>query len=201
MEPANWAHYMWRYGKEITATPSRLRHVHCPECQAQTRVLESRQGVGGKSVRRRRECASCGHRFTTHERQEGHGQLFVRKRDGRRQAFDRAKLHGGLARAAHKRPVPEEAIDAIVERIEAEAEAAGGELPARKVGERCLEGLRRLDRVAYLQFASVYKQLANVEELRSEMAQLEADSGGRSVRLAREDPLLPPEARQEERKR
>ena len=102
-------------------------------------------------MRRRRQCSSCGHRFTTRERYER--ALFIRKRGGERQPFDRAKLHGGLARAAHKRPVPAAAIDAIVDRIEAEAEGAGGELAAQRVGELCLEGLHELDWGAYLQFA------------------------------------------------
>jgi transcriptional repressor NrdR len=126
-------------------------------------------------VRRRRECSGCGHRFTTHERYE-RGPLHVRKRDGGRQRFDRAKLRGGLERAAHKRPVSAAQIDAIADRIEAEAERAGGELPAATVGEICLDGLRRADRIAYLQFASVYKQL-DVDEVRAELVRLDAEPG------------------------
>jgi transcriptional repressor NrdR len=126
-------------------------------------------------VRRRRECSACGHRFTTFERLE-RGPLFVRKRDGERQPFDRAKLRGGLARAAHKRPVADEQIDAIVAGIETEAEQAGGELPAPRIGEMCLEGLRRADRVSYLQFAAVYKQL-DVEDVRAELVRLAAEPG------------------------
>ena len=126
-------------------------------------------------MRRRRECSACGHRFTTFERLE-RGPLFVRKRDGERQPFDRAKLRGGLARAAHKRPVADEQIDAIVAGIETEAERAGGELPAPRIGEMCLEGLRRADRVSYLQFAAVYKQL-DVEDVRAELARLAAEPG------------------------
>lgn len=97
--------------------------------------------------------------------------LYVRKRDGERQPFDRAKLHGGLARAAHKRPVSDAEIDAIVDRIEAAAERAGGELPAQRIGEMCLDGLRRVDRISYLQFASVYKQL-DIDAVRAELARL-----------------------------
>ena len=121
-------------------------------------------------MRRRRECSSCGHRFTTYERRE-HAPFFIRKRDGTRQPFDRAKLRGGLARAAHKRPVSDAEIDAIVDRIEAEAERAGGELPAQRAGEMCLEGLRAADRIAYLQFAAVYKQL-DIEAVRAELARM-----------------------------
>jgi transcriptional repressor NrdR len=142
-------------------------------------VRESRRAEEGSSVRRRRRCSSCGHRFTTYERYE-RGPLFVRKRGGERQPFDREKLRGGLARAAHKRPVAAPAIDAIVDGIEAEAERAGGELPAQRIGEMCLEGLRRADRIAYLQFAAVYKQL-DVEDVRAEIAAL---SGAGSVRAA-----------------
>ena len=126
-------------------------------------------------MRRRRECSSCGHRFTTYERYE-RGPLFVRKRGGERQPFDRTKLRGGLARAAHKRPVPDAAIDSIVAGIEAEAERAGGELPAARVGEMCLDGLRRADRISYIQFAAVYKQL-DVDEVRAELAGLETEPG------------------------
>jgi transcriptional repressor NrdR len=126
-------------------------------------------------VRRRRRCSSCGHRFTTFERHE-RSRLHVRKRGGERQPFDRIKLRGGLARAAHKRPVAPESIDALVGRIEREAEAAGGELPTSRVGELCLAGLRDLDRVAYLQFAAVYKQL-DVEAVRSELSALARETG------------------------
>lgn len=126
-------------------------------------------------MRRRRCCSSCGHRFTTFERYE-RGPLYVRKRGGERQPFDRIKLRGGLARAAHKRPVAPASIDAIVTRIEREAEGAGGELPSSRVGEVCLAGLRDLDRVAYLQFAAVYKQL-DVEAVRSELSALARETG------------------------
>jgi transcriptional repressor NrdR len=126
-------------------------------------------------VRRRRRCSACGHRFTTFERYE-RGLLYVRKRGGERQPFDRAKLRGGLARAAHKRPVAAADLDAIADRIEAEAEKAGGELPAPRVGELCLDGLRRLDRVSYLQFAAVYKQL-DVDQVRAELARLAREPG------------------------
>ena len=148
--------------------------MRCPQCDEQSRVLESRPAEGGTAVRRRRECDRCGRRFTTYERLE-RGQLFVRKRNGRRQPFDRAKLRFGLGRAAHKRPVRAAQIDAIVGRIEDEVDRAGGELPADRIGELCLDGLRELDRVSYLQFASVYKQLADLDEVRAELASLAAE--------------------------
>ncbi|MFN8160119.1 MAG: transcriptional regulator NrdR [Solirubrobacterales bacterium] len=165
---------------------SRIGCVRCPSCASpQTRVRESRAADGGAAVRRRRECPECGRRFTTYERLEP-GPLQVRKRDRRRQAFDRAKLRGGIARAAHKRPVSAGEVDALVASIEAEAERAGGEIATARVGELCLEGLRRIDRVAYLQFAAVYKQL-DVEQVGAELAALgsgEAQPDGKSPLVA-----------------
>lgn len=121
-------------------------------------------------MRRRRQCSGCGHRFTTYERCETQA-LFVRKRDGSRQPFDRAKLRGGLERASHKRPVRPEAIDALVNRIQTAALRAGGEITAARIGEMCLAGLRRIDQVAYLQFAAVYRQL-DVSDVQAELDRL-----------------------------
>jgi transcriptional repressor NrdR len=125
--------------------------VDCPLCQATSRVLESRSSEAGAAIRRRRECSRCGHRFTTYERYEQ--SLFVRKRNGRRQPFDRAKLRDALARAAHKRPVADPQIDAITEDIETAIAASGGELPSAALGELCLRGLHGVDRGAFLQYA------------------------------------------------
>ena len=110
-------------------------------------------------MRRRRQCSSCEHRFTTYERYELQS-LFVRKRDGSRQPFDRAK-----------RPVPIEAIDELVNRIETAAVRSGGEIEAARIGELCLTGLRQIDQVAYLQFATVYGQL-DVEDMQAELRRL-----------------------------
>ena len=125
--------------------------MNCPLCQASTRVLESRSADGGTAVRRRRECSSCGHRFTTREGCER--SLFVRKRAGRRQPFDREKLRGALSRAAHKRPVTEDQIEAIAADVETVLVSSGGEMPSRSIGGLCLQGLAQVDRGAYLQFA------------------------------------------------
>jgi transcriptional repressor NrdR len=143
----------------------------CPSCNGITRVLESRRADGGAATRRRRECPACGRRFTTFERRERE-PLFVIKRDGERQRFDRAKLAGGLLRAAHKRPVEPAAVERLVAGIEDAAEAAGGELPAETVGEMCLTGLRELDRIAYLQFAAVYKGFEDPGEFTGELRRL-----------------------------
>jgi transcriptional repressor NrdR len=125
--------------------------VNCPRCDSPTKTLETRRVPDG-AVRRRRECTSCGHRLTTYERAVPE-TLEVIKRDGHRQPFDRDKLRGALIRASHKRDVDPRDLEQLVERVEREARAAGGELPAARIGELCLDGLRRLDHGAYLQFA------------------------------------------------
>jgi transcriptional repressor NrdR len=124
--------------------------VNCPRCDASTSILETRR-ADRNSIRRRRKCSSCGHRFTTYERAVPE-RLEVIKRDGHRQPFDRAKLRSALLRASHKRDVDPRRLEEIVERVEAEARVTG-ELPAERIGELCLHGLEKLDRGAYLQFA------------------------------------------------
>lgn len=124
----------------------------CPDCQAQTHVVESRSADEGAAVRRRRECTACGFRFTTFER-VGTTRLQVMKRDGRRQPFDSQKLRGALARAAHKRDVSAAQIAGIVDGVEAEAAKRGGAIPAARIIELCLERLAAIDRGAYFQFA------------------------------------------------
>jgi transcriptional repressor NrdR len=162
----------------------------CPSCRSATRVLESRRADEGVAIRRRRECPACRHRFTTYERREP-PPLYVRKRDGRRERFDRVKLRDGMVRAAYKRPVEAAAIDSIVDRIESEVEAAGGELDARRIGELCLTGLGEADRISYLQFASVYRQLADVEDVQAELARLGADQGAGRAQEAWARALVP----------
>ena len=146
----------------------------CPVCQRPTRVLESRPADGGEVTRRRRECPSCGHRFTTFERRDAPA-LRVRKRDGERQRFDRNKLRAALLRSTHKR-------QSLVGRIEFAIEAAGGELPAERIGELALEGLGELDHGAYLQF------LGTLPSPNTDFAE---SVGGGSVRAARESSSLP----------
>jgi transcriptional repressor NrdR len=131
--------------------------VDCPACHSPTRVLETRREDRGAAVKRRRECSTCGDRFTTFERRE-RPPLFVVKRGGRRERFDADKLRDGMLRAAYKRPVTAEQIDSIAERIEAEVEAAGGELDATRIGEMCLTGLGDVDRVSYAPRAAVERR-------------------------------------------
>jgi len=135
-------------------------------------VLDSRLATG--SVRRRRECPSCQRRFTTYERCD-QGPLYIRKRDGSRQEFDREKLLGGLERAAIKRPVEREQLEAIVDRIVAELRARGGTPEAGEVGEWALLCLREVDSVAYVRFASVYKKFADVAEFEAELERIERE--------------------------
>jgi transcriptional repressor NrdR len=147
-------------------------------------VLESRRADGGAAVRRRRECTECGRRFTTFERREP-GPLYVIKRTGARQRFDRDKLRAALMRAAHKRPVSADQVEAIVRRVQVEAESAGGELDAERIGELCVQELRRFDAGAYLQFAGT---------LPSVSPEIAAGGASRSVRSVGEDAELPPKA-------
>lgn len=147
--------------------------MDCPSCGAQTRTLETRRAERGAAVRRRRHCPACEGRFTTFERREPE-PLYVVKRDGSRQRFDAAKLRGALKRAAHKRPVGAGQIDAIVSRIAAEAERAGGEVSADAVRELCLDGLAAVDTGAYLQFAGV--ELGDVDSVRKVLDRVGAGS-------------------------
>jgi transcriptional repressor NrdR len=125
--------------------------MDCPSCGTQTSVLETRRADGGAAVRRRRSCPECGGRFTTFERAESVAPM-VRKRDGRSQPFDRAKLASALLRASHKRNVDPRALESIVDSVASRAREAG-EIESSEVGRLCLEGLEPIDRGAFLQFA------------------------------------------------
>ncbi len=145
--------------------------MRCPYCEAtDTSVVDTR--LAGDSIRRRRRCERCERRFTTYERYD-EGPLHIRKRDGSREPFDRAKLTAGLERAAIKRPVEREALETLCDRIVAELRAEGGTPTTEQVGELALRGLRSLDAVAYVRFASVYRQFADVAEFERELELLE----------------------------
>ena len=153
--------------------------MRCPYCQeGDTRVTDSREVQCGEAIRRRRECPSCARRFTTYERVEPVG-LVVVKKDGRRQEFDPAKLRQKVRVALTKRPVGEREIDALVQRVEADLLALGtSEVPSSAIGESVLRHLQQLDQVAYIRFASVYREFADVQDLRRELDELNlADSG------------------------
>jgi transcriptional repressor NrdR len=152
--------------------------MRCPFCQArESKVIDSREVSGGGTIRRRRECVECGRRFTTYERVELAG-LVVVKKDGRRQEFDPAKLRQKLRVALTKRPVSEKTIEAIVQTVEAELLARGTtEVPSSAIGESVLHQLKEIDGVAYIRFASVYRQFQDIEDLRREVEELRAPPG------------------------
>jgi transcriptional repressor NrdR len=144
--------------------------VKCPYCShLKDKVVDSREVGAGDAIRRRRECLGCGRRFTSYERIEEVPYLVIKK-DGRREAFDRGKLLAGLHRACEKRPVSAKSLTDIVDEIEQMIqEAPDREVEAREVGERVMEKLRELDKVAYVRFASVYRQFEDVEEFMQEL--------------------------------
>jgi transcriptional repressor NrdR len=152
-----------------------LRPVNCPFCEhGETKVVDSR-ATGAAAIRRRRECLLCGQRFTTFERLE-EATLAVVKRDGTRQPFDRRKLLGGLVRACAKRPIATAQIEAAAAEIEARLRnGVRDEVEASRIGEEALAVLRLLDGVAYVRFASVYRDFQTVDEFTRELERLEAD--------------------------
>jgi transcriptional repressor NrdR len=135
------------------------------------RVVDSRLAEEGAAIRRRRECAHCGHRFTTFERVD-EIPLIVIKRSGLRQPFDRGKLIDGLRSATKNRPVTEEQLEVIAQRVEDELREDGSEFTSEQVGLAVLERLRSVDEVAYLRFASVYKGFEGVDDFRREVGLL-----------------------------
>ena len=165
---------MLEYGPFLTRT--RLANMHCPFCQtADTKVVDSRLVADGGQVRRRRECQQCKERFTTFEMAE---LLLPRviKQDGSREPFDEDKLRAGLQRALEKRPVSIEDIEAAINQIKYFLQAMGErEVDSRIVGEKVMEVLRKLDGVAYVRFASVYRSFKDIDEFRAELDRLEKD--------------------------
>lgn len=147
--------------------------MRCPKCSADDdRVIDSRSVRGGVAIRRRRVCNACQHRFTTYEEIVKSG-LRVIKRDGRREDFDRRKLAAGIQRACEKRPVSEADIEALVDAVVAEIEAEyEREAPSAIIGRKVMERLERLDEVAYVRFASVYRRFRDVSQFLSEVESL-----------------------------
>jgi transcriptional repressor NrdR len=144
--------------------------MKCPYCGKKSRVVDTRSA--GEGVRRRRECQVCGRRFTTYER-VAPMRLMVVKADGRREEFDRDKLMAGVRKACAKRPVSIEAIEDVVSGIEGQLYSRGErEVESRLIGAMVMEQLRQLDDVAYVRFASVYRQFADVERLAQEIEKL-----------------------------
>jgi transcriptional repressor NrdR len=153
--------------------------MKCPFCaNIDSKVVDSRDSETGEAIRRRRECLNCGKRFTTYERVET-VPLFVLKKDGRREEFDRRKLLGGLLVATKKRDVAPSRLEALVDEIENQLRGRGStEVPSREVGELVMERLREIDEIAYIRFASVYRSFKDASDMRSVLEEVLAHPPG-----------------------
>ncbi len=147
--------------------------MKCPFCtHDDTRVVDSRLGKEGNNIRRRRECIECERRFTTYERVEESLPLVIKK-DGRREVFDRQKIISGIQRACEKRPVSIATIEKVVDQMEVKLQESGEkEIAASRIGEAIMEALQSLDEVAYVRFASVYRQFRDINEFMSELTDI-----------------------------
>ena len=147
--------------------------MKCPFCSYRdSRVIDSRAVEDGTSIRRRRECPDCGRRFTTYEKYE-ETPLVVSKKDGRRELFDAKKLLGGLLKAFEKRPVPYERVQEIADSVERELRMNGeSEVESTRVGELVMQRLEETDQIAYVRFASVYRQFADVKNFMQELERI-----------------------------
>ncbi len=152
--------------------------MKCPYCGHQDlKVVDSRDSDTGEAIRRRRECIGCHKRFTTYERVEN-VPFYVIKKDGRREDFQRQKLFDGLMTACEKRDISPATIEATIDEIESELRATGKmEIPTREIGERIMDRLRKLDDVAYVRFASVYRSFRDLSEVKKEIDALLSKQG------------------------
>jgi transcriptional repressor NrdR len=148
--------------------------MRCPQCTSiEDKVIDSRISKEGNTIRRRRECLECGNRFTTTETLVRDGMVVI-KRDGRREEFDREKLIRAIRAACHKRPIDAEQVTMLVEDVIDALEAQfENEIPSQAVGEGVMQRLRNIDQVAYVRFASVYKEFRDVSEFMNEISALE----------------------------
>jgi transcriptional repressor NrdR len=139
--------------------------MRCPFCShVEDKVVDSRESKEGEVIRRRRECLKCGKRFTSYERIDQIPHMVVKK-DGRRERFDREKVMAGLLKACEKRPVSTKALEAVADRIESMVqESPEREMPTQQVGEFLMQSLRDLDKVAFVRFASVYRDFKDVDQ-------------------------------------
>jgi transcriptional repressor NrdR len=148
--------------------------MHCPWCShGDDKVVDSRPADQGTAIRRRRECLSCGRRYTTYERIEELG-LMVLKRDGSKEPFDRDKMVAGIRKAIVNRPVSAEQVAQVADRIEVRLRRKGPEVTSQQVGLEVLQHLQRLDQVAYMRFASVYKDFQELTDFERELGGLAA---------------------------
>jgi transcriptional repressor NrdR len=152
--------------------------MKCPYCgYADTKVIDSRMGKEGNNIRRRRECMQCDRRFTTFERVEEIMPLVVKK-DGRRQPFERLKVIAGIQRACEKRPVSIATIEKIVDELERQLQESGErEVDSSRIGKAVMEALHDIDEVAYVRFASVYRQFKDINEFMAELKEILAQGG------------------------
>lgn len=149
--------------------------MRCPKCGCQDdKVVDSRGSREGATIRRRRECTGCGHRFTTYEEIEHEG-LMVLKRDGRREEFSKEKLLSGVRKACQKRPISPKVIEDLIEKIvDAVTDKYEREVPAEFIGKQVMDGLREIDDVAYVRFASVYRRFQEATDFVQEVKKMEA---------------------------
>jgi transcriptional repressor NrdR len=147
--------------------------MKCPYClKGKSKVVDKRDIPELDSIRRRRECLNCGKRYTTYERRELAG-LSVIKKDGRRESFDRDKLLAGLLKACEKRSIPREQVEKLANEVEAELRNHDGkEIPSSKIGEYVMERLKDIDKVAYIRFASVYREFTDLRSFERELTRL-----------------------------
>jgi len=147
--------------------------MRCPFCSHdEDKVIDSRPSDEGSAIRRRRECIACGARFTTYEKIENL-PLLVIKKDGTREPFDREKLMSGIMKSCQKRPVTTTQIEELVSSIEAQTQnSLKREISSREIGEMVMEGLKNIDEVAYVRFASVYRQFKDVNSFLEELNQM-----------------------------
>ena len=170
--------------------------MNCPFCAFEsTRVVDSRIAEPGDAIRRRRECAGCGQRFTTYERVEA-TPVTVGKRGGRREPFDRQKLLRGLVRAANKRPVSEDQLDELADDIARRVRRLGAEVDAEVIGELSLRGLARLDPVTAILFASVYRNFRDLSELEAELQRIRSEPVAGDDQLALPGDPVPSDPRE-----
>ncbi len=148
--------------------------MQCPKCSAgDTRVIDSRVGKNGRTIRRRRQCTECQFRFNTIE-EVLRENLLVIKRDGRREDFDRSKILNGIRRACEKRPIELEQINMLISDVMLALEEENDyEIPCNVIGERVMEKLKNIDQIAYVRFASVYKDFRDISEMAKEISELE----------------------------
>jgi transcriptional repressor NrdR len=163
--------------------------MRCPFCGAgDNKVVDSRESETGEAIRRRRECLNCGKRFTTYERIEA-PPLYVVKKDGRREEFNRQKLLSGLVVASEKRDLAPARLEMMVDEIENELRSHNqSEVPSRRIGEMVMERLRELDEIAYIRFASVYRSFKDVQEMRATIEDVLAHPPGTRHEAARRRP-------------